>query len=63
MLHILLNYSSTKNFAVAVATIVVEKQQDYSKLINSTQSTFVDFLEDVGWHSDHFLGKIDEIGK
>ena len=49
MLHIILNYSSTKNCAVAIATIVVEKQKDYSKVINSTQSTFVDFLDDVGW--------------
>ena len=48
MLHIILNHSSTKNCAVAIATIVVEKQKDYSKIINSTQSTFVDFLEDVG---------------
>ena len=49
----LLNYSSTKKlkknyFVAAVATIVVEKQKNYSKVINWTRSTFGDFLEDVG---------------
>ena len=38
-----------KHFVAAVATIVVEKQKNYSKIINWTKSTFGDFLEDVGW--------------
>ena len=49
MLYILLNDSSIKIFALAGATIVVEKQMDYSKAVKWARSTFGDFLEDVGW--------------
>ena len=62
MLHILLNYSSTKNCAVAIATIVVEKQKNYSKVINWTKSTFGGLFGECWMTVIIFLAKLMKLG-